>query len=76
MDRYMYREYTILLDERILARLGNFHFLLHIHKKHNHINAYHVFGVVARKKSVFYANINTKYFFGTPDICFDLIFDT
>ena len=25
---------------------------------------------------MFYANINTKYFFGTSDICFDLIFDT
>ena len=23
-----------------------------------------------------YASINTKYFFGTLDICFDLIFDT
>ena len=32
MDRYPYLEYTILLDERTLARLGNLHFLLHIFK--------------------------------------------
>ena len=28
MDRYMYLEYTILLDECILARLGKFAFLI------------------------------------------------
>ena len=33
MDRYSYLEYTLLLDERILARLGHSHSLLHIHKK-------------------------------------------
>ena len=32
MHRYPYLEYTILLDERTLARLGNFHFLLHSFK--------------------------------------------
>ena len=47
-------------------------------QKHNHINAYQVFGAVAEEclfiRGV-YANINTKYFFGTSNICFDLIFD-
>ena len=32
MDRYPYLEYTVLLDERTLAWLGNLHFLLHIFK--------------------------------------------
>ena len=32
MDRYSYLEYTVLLDECTLARLGNLHFLLHIFK--------------------------------------------
>ena len=35
MDRYSYLEYTLLLDEHILARLGHLHSLLHIHKKKN-----------------------------------------
>ena len=30
VDQYSYLEYTILLDERTLAQLGNLHLLLHI----------------------------------------------
>ena len=47
MDRYPYLEYTILLDESILTRLGRLHYLLHITRKQNHVNAYQVFGAVA-----------------------------
>ena len=50
MDRYPYLEYIVLLDKRTLARLVNLHYLLHIHKKHNHVNAYQVFGAVAGEK--------------------------
>ena len=42
MDRYPYLKYTILLDERILARLGHLHSLLHIHKKTQSCNAYQI----------------------------------
>ena len=53
--------------------------LLIAHQKHNHVNAYQVFGVIAEEflfiRGV-YANINAKYFFGILDICFDLFFDT
>ena len=79
MDRYSYLEYTILLDELTLARLGNLEFLLHIHKNtitHMLIN----FLAPLPRNFLFihgvYANINTKYLFGTLDICFDLILDT
>ena len=79
MDRYPYLEYTILFDERTLARLGNLHFLLHAHKNtitHMPIN----FLAPLSGNFLFirgvYANINTKYLFGTLDIFFDLILDT
>ena len=32
MDQYLYLEYTVLLDKRTLAQLGNLHLLLHIFK--------------------------------------------
>ena len=62
-----------------LRRIGTHHifyriFLIHIIKY-----AYQVFGAVVGECLFIhgvYANINTKYFFGTLDICFDLIFDT
>ena len=34
------------------------------------LEAYQVFGVVIRDIAMFYANINTKYFFGTSNIYF------
>ena len=44
------------------------------------MNTYQVFSTVAEEKFLFhrdvYTIINTKYFFGTSDICFDLILDT
>ena len=77
MDRYPYLEYTVLLDERILARLGNLHFLLHIFKTQSR-KRLSSFWRRCRGQFLFhrgvYANINTKYFFGTSGICFDLIF--
>ena len=77
MDRYPYLEYIILLDERTLALLGNVHFLFHIFKTQSrkHLSS---FLCRCRGECLFYrgvyANINTKYFFITSDICFDLIF--
>ena len=54
-------------------------FLITYPQKHNNVSSYQVFDAVARE-SLFirgvYANINTKYFFGTSDICFYLIFYT
>ena len=76
MDRYPNLEYTVLLDERTLARLGNLHFLLHIFKTQSRKHLLS-FWLRCRGEFLFhhgvYANINTKYFFGTSDICFDLI---
>ena len=53
MDRYPYLEYTILLDERILVRLRKFSLLIAYPQKHNYVNAYQVFGVVARENFYF-----------------------
>ena len=79
MDRYPYLEYTILLDERTLARLGNLHFLLHIFKTQSckRLSSFwhRCHGKFLCHRGV-YANINTKYFFGTLDIYVDFIFDT
>ena len=79
MDRYPYLEYTILLDKRTLAQLGNLHLLLHIFKTQSH-KRLSSFWRLCQGKFLFhrgvYGNINTKYFFGTSNICFDLIFYT
>ena len=78
VDRYSYLEYTILLDERMLTRLGLCTLYCTSTRKHNHVNAYQVFGAAVREFLFIhgvYANINTTYFFGTSDICFNLIFD-
>ena len=79
MDRYSYLEYTVLLDERTLARLGNLHFLLYIFKTQSR-KRLSSFWRSCWGKFLFhhgvYANINTTYLFGTSNICFDLIFYT
>ena len=70
MDQSLYISYTVLLDKHILAQIGTHYiFLLHILYTH-HVYAYQVFGAVVGEIVVFYANINTKYFFGTSDFFF------
>ena len=65
--------YTPLLDKHILAQNRHFALLFAYTQKYNHVNVYQVFGVVAGDslfiRSV-YANIDTKYYFDTSDICF------
>ena len=77
VDRYSYLEYTILLEEHTLERVDNLHFLLHIFKTQSR-KRLSSFWHRCRGKFLFdhgvYANINTKYFFGTLDIYFYLIF--
>ena len=77
MDRYPYLGTLYYLTSVYLRRIGTLQFYLHVHK--NTITQTPIkFLAPLLGEFLFicsvYANINTKYFFGTSDICFALIF--
>ena len=73
MDRYLYLGTLYYLTSIYLRRIGTLHFYLHARKN---INTQTPIKFLAPFPGTFlfirsvYANINTKYFFGTSDICF------
>ena len=77
MDQYPYLGSLYCLTSIYLCAIRQFALLIAYPQKHNQVNAYQGFGAVAGDflfiRGV-YANINTKYFIGTSDICFDLLF--
>ena len=78
VDRYPYLGTLYYLTSVYLRRIGTLHFYLYVHK--NIITQTPIKflaplpGRLLFIRSV-YANINTKYFFSTSNICFAIIFD-
>ena len=48
VDQYLYISYNILLDKRILVRIGAYYILYCIFHKQSHNTPYQVFGAVSR----------------------------